>query len=45
MSDNHLLRSQAPITSAGWELLDQEARERLVVALAAQEHVFRGQQQ
>jgi uncharacterized linocin/CFP29 family protein len=35
MSDNHLLRSQAPITSAGWELLDQEARERLVVALAA----------
>ncbi|MGH2941967.1 MAG: family 1 encapsulin nanocompartment shell protein, partial [Solirubrobacteraceae bacterium] len=35
MSDNHLLRSQAPITSAGWELLDEEARERLVVALAA----------
>jgi uncharacterized linocin/CFP29 family protein len=35
MSDNHLLRSQAPITSAAWELIDDEARERLVVALAA----------
>jgi uncharacterized linocin/CFP29 family protein len=35
MSDDHLLRSHAPITDAGWELLDQEARERLVVALAA----------
>jgi uncharacterized linocin/CFP29 family protein len=35
MSDNHLLRSQAPITSAGWEQIDEEARERLVVALAA----------
>ncbi|MGI8903186.1 MAG: family 1 encapsulin nanocompartment shell protein [Solirubrobacteraceae bacterium] len=35
MSENHLLRSHAPITSTGWELLDQEARERLTFALAA----------
>jgi uncharacterized linocin/CFP29 family protein len=35
MSDNHLLRSHAPISSAGWALIDQEARERLAVALAA----------
>ena len=35
MSDSHLLRSQAPITSAGWDGIDAEARERLVVALAA----------
>jgi uncharacterized linocin/CFP29 family protein len=35
MSDDHLLRSQAPITSAGWQEIDREARERLVVALAA----------
>ena len=27
---NHLLRSHAPISDAGWELLDDEARERLV---------------
>jgi uncharacterized linocin/CFP29 family protein len=33
--DNHLLRSHAPISAAGWELLDREARERLLVALAA----------
>jgi len=32
---NHLLRSSAPISEAGWELLDREARERLVPALAA----------
>ena len=32
---NHLLRSLAPISEAGWELLDQEARERLAPALAA----------
>ena len=32
---NHLLRSNAPISDAGWELLDREARERLVPALAA----------
>jgi uncharacterized linocin/CFP29 family protein len=32
---NHLLRSSAPISDAGWETLDREARERLVPALAA----------
>jgi uncharacterized linocin/CFP29 family protein len=32
---NHLLRSHAPISDAGWELIDDEARERLTVALAA----------
>jgi uncharacterized linocin/CFP29 family protein len=32
---NHLLRSLAPITGSGWELLDTEARQRLVPALAA----------
>jgi uncharacterized linocin/CFP29 family protein len=32
---NHLLRELAPISSAGWELLDAEARERLTPALAA----------
>jgi uncharacterized linocin/CFP29 family protein len=32
---DHLLRSQAPISSRGWDLIDEEARERLVVALAA----------
>jgi uncharacterized linocin/CFP29 family protein len=32
---NHLLRELAPISSAGWELLDREARERLTPALAA----------
>jgi encapsulating protein for peroxidase len=35
MSDNHLLRSHAPISETGWEAIDREARERLVVALAA----------
>ncbi|MCW3016191.1 MAG: bacteriocin [Solirubrobacterales bacterium] len=35
VSENHLLRSVAPISSAGWDLLDREARERLLVALAA----------
>lgn len=35
MSQSHLLREQAPITSAGWAEIDEEARERLVVALAA----------
>jgi uncharacterized linocin/CFP29 family protein len=34
MSD-HLLRAHAPISSGGWDLIDEEARERLVVALAA----------
>jgi uncharacterized linocin/CFP29 family protein len=32
---NHLLRSHAPISDAGWQLLDEEARERLTPALAA----------
>jgi uncharacterized linocin/CFP29 family protein len=32
---NHLLRAQAPISDAGWRLLDEEARERLSAALAA----------
>jgi uncharacterized linocin/CFP29 family protein len=31
---NHLLRSHAPISDSSWELLDQEARERLAPALA-----------
>lgn len=35
MNKSHLLREHAPITSASWTLLDQEARERLVAALAA----------
>ena len=36
---NHLLRSHAPITEAGWERLDGESRERLVPALAARKLV------
>ncbi len=32
---NHLLRSLAPITDLGWELLDTEAQQRLTPALAA----------
>src|SRR3954449_3397567 len=32
---NHLLRSHAPISDKVWELLDEEARERLQPALAA----------
>jgi uncharacterized linocin/CFP29 family protein len=32
---SHLLREHAPITEAGWALLDSEARERLEPALAA----------
>ena len=40
---NHLLRSLAPITEAGWDLLDQEARDRLAPALAARKLVdFQG---
>ena len=35
MSGNHLLRGHAPISDAGWALIDEEARERLGVALAA----------
>jgi uncharacterized linocin/CFP29 family protein len=36
---NHLLRSLAPISDAGWELIDDEARERLTAALAARKLV------
>jgi uncharacterized linocin/CFP29 family protein len=32
---SHLLREHAPVTEAGWRLLDEEARERLTPALAA----------
>jgi uncharacterized linocin/CFP29 family protein len=32
---NHLLRGHAPISDAGWEMLDEEARERLSAALGA----------
>jgi uncharacterized linocin/CFP29 family protein len=32
---NHLLRPLAPISDSGWELLDEEARERLQPPLAA----------
>lgn len=35
MSDTHLLRGHAPITSEAWAVLDEEARSRLVAALAA----------
>jgi uncharacterized linocin/CFP29 family protein len=35
MSGNHLLRAHAPISDASWALIDEEARERLTVALAA----------
>jgi uncharacterized linocin/CFP29 family protein len=42
---NHLLRSSAPISDSGWELLDREARERLAPALAARKLVdFSGPQ-
>jgi uncharacterized linocin/CFP29 family protein len=36
---NHLLRSLAPISDAGWKLLDGEAHERLTPALAARKLV------
>jgi uncharacterized linocin/CFP29 family protein len=36
---NHLLRERAPITEAGWEELDTEARERLEPGLAARKLV------
>jgi uncharacterized linocin/CFP29 family protein len=36
---NHLLRSQAPISDAGWKLLDEEATARLSTALAARKLV------
>jgi uncharacterized linocin/CFP29 family protein len=32
---SHLLREHAPITEAGWRMIDQEARERLLPGLAA----------
>jgi uncharacterized linocin/CFP29 family protein len=32
---SHLLREHAPITEAGWSVIDDEARERLTPALAA----------
>lgn len=36
---NHLLRSHGPITEAGWEAIDSEARRQLVAALAARKLV------
>ena len=36
---NHLLRDLAPITEAGWEELEEEARQHLVVHLAARKLV------
>jgi uncharacterized linocin/CFP29 family protein len=36
---NHLLRSKAPISDAGWRLLDEEARQRLSAALGARKLV------
>ena len=36
---NHLLRSHAPITEAGWAQIDEEGRQRLVPALAARKLV------
>src|SRR4051794_33955707 len=36
---NHLLRSLAPISKAGWQLLDEEAKQRLEAALAARKLV------
>ncbi|HZU39531.1 MAG TPA: family 1 encapsulin nanocompartment shell protein [Solirubrobacteraceae bacterium] len=36
---NHLLRPLAPISDSGWKLLDEEARERLMPALAARKLV------
>jgi uncharacterized linocin/CFP29 family protein len=36
---NHLLRPHAPVSDAGWELLDKEARDRLAPALAARKLV------
>ncbi|MGI8428242.1 MAG: family 1 encapsulin nanocompartment shell protein [Solirubrobacteraceae bacterium] len=36
---NHLLRSLAPITPSGWDLVDQEAKEHLTASLAARKLV------
>jgi uncharacterized linocin/CFP29 family protein len=42
---NHLLRASAPISDAGWRLLDQEAQQRLTSALGARKLVdFSGPQ-
>jgi uncharacterized linocin/CFP29 family protein len=39
VSSSHLLREHAPITEEGWRRLDEEARERVVPALAARKLV------
>jgi uncharacterized linocin/CFP29 family protein len=40
---SHLLREHAPITEAGWKMIDEEARERLLPGLAARRLVdFKG---
>lgn len=39
MSMNHLLRAHAPVSDGNWELIDTEARERLVAALGARKLV------
>ena len=39
MSMNHLLRDLAPLSDAGWQRLDEEARERLEPALGARKLV------
>ena len=36
---NHLLREHAPVSDSNWKLLDEEARERLGVLLAARKLV------
>jgi len=36
---NHLLRSLAPVTQSGWDLLDREAKEHLTATLAARKLV------
>ena len=36
---NHLLRTHAPVSQSAWELLDDEARQRLTVALGARKLV------
>jgi uncharacterized linocin/CFP29 family protein len=36
---SHLLRSHAPLSDAGWKVVDDEAKERSVVALAARKLV------
>jgi uncharacterized linocin/CFP29 family protein len=36
---SHLLRGKAPISGTGWEVIDEEARQRLTAALAARKLV------